>query len=137
MATVYRTLGTIKVTSSGEHLGGRKKEIELEVVAACDNESFCWNSDDVMDEAHAWIEGRFKPETWYETDDALDEPYRDEAINNAVSDLVKGLGHDGWVSWSEEGLQDCGVAHFDMDIKLVEQIWPEYKLEALRAPGMR
>lgn len=133
MSIVYRTLGKITVVTSGESEAGHKKELALDIVAACDNESFEWDTDGVMDAGHGWIEGRFEPASWYEgpTDE---EPYRDEALADAVEGAVHSLGHTGWVSWSESGLQDEGIAHFDMDIKLIEQIWPEYKLEALRGP---
>jgi hypothetical protein len=134
MSITYRTLGELTVTSSGNNLDGRQKPILLTLIAACDNESLCWNSDGEMDEAHAWLEARFDPQAWYETPDSGDEPHADLAIAAAVNQAFAAKNLDGTVTWSDEGMQETGVAYFDIEIKLVEQIWPEYKLAALRGP---
>jgi hypothetical protein len=118
MSNVYRNLGSASLDSS----------VNFQIVAACDDESFSWDSDGVMFEAHSWVEARYAQ--------ADVDLFGDAAVLAAVKDVFAKKGLSGDVSWGDEGLSDTGVAVLDMDMKLVEQIWPAFKLVLARVPGM-
>jgi hypothetical protein len=118
MSNVYKNLGPVSLDSG----------INFQVVAACDDESFSWDSDGVMFEAHSWIEVR------YQQPDV--DLFGSDTVLSAVKGVFDGKRLSGNVSWADEGLSDEGVAVLDMDMALVEQIWPEFKLDVSRVPGL-
>lgn len=119
MSNVFKILGSASLDSG----------VNFQIVAACDNASFSWDSDGVMFEAHCWVEARY-----VQTDVEL---FGDADALAAVNKVFADKGLVGDITWGDEGLCDDGVAVLDMDMKLVEQIWPEFKLDLAKLPGLR
>ncbi len=119
MSNVFKTLGFLSLANAPF----------VEIVAGCDDESLSWHADGTMFEATCWIEARYNT--------AHGDLFGDEPLLLQVKDIITQNSLAGGVSWADEGLQDDGIARFDMDIGLVEQIWPQFKLDVSNLPGMR
>lgn len=133
---LVKWLGSVIVMPDGSGLysKGRTKPFEMHIKVEVPPSEIERLEDGTIDFALCYFSGLYAFEDWHEEGlEYRDLPYTDAGIENSVNDFLRTLGLDGHVAWSEHGRQTAGEADFDMDYKLIDQIWPDARQNATPA----
>jgi hypothetical protein len=127
---------TVEPDGSGLYSKDRTKPFEMHIKVEVPPSEIERREDGTIDFALCYFSGLYDFEDWHEEGlEYRDLPYTDMGIQNSVNEFLRTLGLDGHVNWSEHGRQTAGEADFDMDYELIDQIWPEARLNAAPVPA--
>ncbi|NTF17147.1 hypothetical protein G6L37_01715 [Agrobacterium rubi] len=123
---LVKWLGSVVVQpdGSGIYSKDRTEPFEVHIKVEVPPTSIERREDGTIDFALCYFTAHYNHEDWHRDKDCSDLPYTDDGVENSVNAFLESLGYDGTVNWSEHGRQKAEEADFDMDYKLIDQIWP-------------
>jgi hypothetical protein len=126
---VSKHLGTLIVTSDGEgHWTIKQKSVPLRIEVSIDPMEIERGPNGTILYAYCTFRGYFQSKHWNVYEDGL--LYTDKQVQAQVNAWLANMNYGGKVYWSEQGRQDVEYVDFDMDYRLLPQIFPELNLQA-------
>ena len=124
-----KELGQLIVTSAGDGFWshGVRRSLSVKLIVSIDPATIERGEDGHITHALCGFVAQYEPEAW--DNEELGLPYTDLRIEREINLFLGSLGFTRGVQWSEQGAQQDDAMDFDMGDGLIEQIWPELKLE--------